>query len=205
LRTGECVSNASPDRPFAGKLEGSDTMRSFRDAKAMAKTLREGLATHSVTLTHSQALELVARQFGLTDWNTLAAEITKTEAAGPAHFSQAIPIIRSFGEAKAREFYLGFLGFSVDFEHRFHDGAPLYMQVSRGGLELHLSEHHGDASPGATCFVRMRGIAAFHAELIARNYPNNRPGLEDLPWGRQVEVTDPFGNRIRFCEQPDKE
>ena len=43
----------------------------------------------------------------------------------------------------------GLLGFRVDWEHRFRRAAPLYMQVSRDGLVLHLSEHHGDACPGS--------------------------------------------------------
>ena len=66
---------------------------------------------------------------------------------------RAIPILRIFDEAKAREFYLGFLGFTVDWEHRFAPDLPLYMQVSRGGLVLHLSEHQGDATPGSTVLV----------------------------------------------------
>lgn len=180
-------------------------MRSFRDAKAMAKTLRETLAAQSLDIPHSLALELVARQFGLADWNTLAARIGEEPAAAEPEgivFRSAIPLIRSFDEAKAREFYCDFLGFKVDWEHRFHPGAPLYMQVSRAGLELHVTEHHGDASPGTTCFVRMRGIRAFHAELLASDYRNNRPGLEQADWGLEVTVHDPFGNRIRFCEQP---
>lgn len=181
-------------------------MRSFRDAKdlkAMAKTLREELAAASHAITHSQALELVARQLGLADWNTLAARIGKEDTAetGAIAIRPAIPILRSFDEAKAREFYCAFLGFNVDWEHRFHAGAPLYMQISRDGLLIHLSEHHGDASPGATCFVRVEGIEALHAELIGRNYRNNRPGLERQDWGLEVTVHDPFGNRIRFCEQ----
>ncbi len=49
-------------------------------------------------------------------------------------FQPAIPIFRIFDEAKAREFYVGFLGFAVDWEHRFEPDMPLYMQVSRGGL-----------------------------------------------------------------------
>ena len=50
-------------------------MRTFRDAKAMAKTLRLGLSERSIHLSHSDCLELVARQLGLADWNTLAATI----------------------------------------------------------------------------------------------------------------------------------
>jgi ATP-dependent Lon protease len=54
-------------------------MRDFRDAKAMAQTLREALKTKSVSLTHSESLELVARSFGLPDWNYLAAKIQASE------------------------------------------------------------------------------------------------------------------------------
>jgi ribosomal protein S1 len=50
-------------------------MRDFHDAKAMARTLREGLAAKSVKITNSEALELTARMLGQRDWNTLAAAI----------------------------------------------------------------------------------------------------------------------------------
>ena len=49
--------------------------------------------------------------------------------------------------------------------------------------------------------VYMAGIRAFHAELIAKNYRYMRPGLEDEQWGLEVQVTDPFNNRIRFMER----
>jgi Glyoxalase superfamily protein len=50
-------------------------MRSYRDAKDMAKTLKEALAARNHDIRHAEALEIVARQFGLRDWNTLAARI----------------------------------------------------------------------------------------------------------------------------------
>jgi catechol 2,3-dioxygenase-like lactoylglutathione lyase family enzyme len=116
-------------------------------------------------------------------------------------FRKTIPILRIFSIDKAREFYLDFLGFSVDWEHRFGDDFPLYMQVSRDGLVLHLSEHHGDGSPGANVFVEMAGIEALHRELAAKNYRYLKPGLERAPWNAlTMQVTDPFGNRIRFNE-----
>jgi uncharacterized glyoxalase superfamily protein PhnB len=186
-------------------------MRNFRHAKAMAKSLREGLSEKGVGLTHSECLELIAKEFGFADWNALSAAIDAGEQgagssaeqsdASPVQFKRVIPIIRIFDETKAREFYVDFLGFTVDWEHRFHDNAPLYMQVSRGGMLLHLSEHHGDASPGSTVFVWMRGIADLHREVSAKKYRYNRPGLEDAPWdARVMEVNDPFGNRLRFSE-----
>ncbi len=111
-----------------------------------------------------------------------------------------VPIVRIFDEAKAREFYLEFLGFSVDWEHRFEEGMPLYMQISRGGCVLHLSEHHGDASPGASMRIEMEGLEELHAEISGRKYKYARPGIEEMPWGtRDMKVTDPFGNRLIFC------
>lgn len=50
-------------------------MRDFRDAKAMARSLREALAAKGLTISNSEALELVARTLGQRDWNTLAAAI----------------------------------------------------------------------------------------------------------------------------------
>ena len=50
-------------------------MRTHRDAKAMAKAMREALAQTGVDIPHSQALEIVARQFGLANWNLLAAKL----------------------------------------------------------------------------------------------------------------------------------
>src|SRR5262245_35694325 len=104
----------------------------------------------------------------------------------------AIPILRIFSVEKAKEFYIDFLGFTIDFEHRFGDNFPLYAQISRSGLKLHLSEHHGDACPGSTVFIWMRGIADYHRELTAKNYRYYKPGLVDAPWdGRMMDVTDP--------------
>ena len=117
-------------------------------------------------------------------------------------FGRTVPILRIFSVETAREFYLGWLGFAVAFEHRFEPGLPLYMGVVRGALELHLSEHHGDGSPGAHVRVETTGLDALHAELIGKNYRYGRPGIADTPWGtREITVHDPFANRITFAER----
>lgn len=119
-------------------------------------------------------------------------------------FERPAPILRSFDEAKAREFYLDYLGFSVDFEHRFEPGMPLYMGISRNGLTLHISEHHGDATPGSTVYIPMSGIDEFHTELKGKAYANLNPSIYDAPWhARVMELADPFGNRLRFSEAVD--
>jgi catechol 2,3-dioxygenase-like lactoylglutathione lyase family enzyme len=116
-------------------------------------------------------------------------------------FNGAVPIFRIFSVEKAREFYIDFLGFSVDWEHRFEEAAPLYMQISRGLLVVHLSEHHGDACPGSTAYVRMQGVRDFHREISDKGYRHLRPGVEKRDWAEaEMTVIDPFGNRIRFGE-----
>jgi len=114
---------------------------------------------------------------------------------------KTVPILRSFDEAKAREFYLDFLGFTVDWEHRFETGAPLYMQISRDGILLHISEHHGDSTPGSHVRINCKGVRQLHAELSDKRYKNNRPGLEHPEWGGiEVSVVDPCHNVITFAE-----
>lgn len=109
------------------------------------------------------------------------------------------PILRIFDEAKAREFYVDFLGFKVDWEHRFAPDLPLYLQVSRDACILHLSEHHGDCCPGAAMRIAVNEVDALHAELAAKQFKYARPALEDTPWGtRDLSVRDPFGNRLTF-------
>ncbi len=175
-------------------------MPTIDQAKGMAKRLRSALAERAIDITHSTSLELVAAELGHQDWNTAAAKLQPTPADGVS-FHQAIPILRIFEVAKAREFYCEFLGFAVTMEQRHEPDLPLYMAVERSGLELHLSEHHGDASLGSTAFVWMVGVKAFHAELISKQYGYGRPGIIRQPWGDQMEVHDPFGNRIRFCQR----
>ena len=118
---------------------------------------------------------------------------------------QVIPILRIFSVEKAREFYLDYAGFHLDWEHRFEPGLPVYIQVSREGLVLHLSEHHGDGSPGTRFQVTYQGVRELHAELSAKKYNYWRPGLTETFWGTdQLNLLDPFGNKISLCEpKPD--
>ena len=180
-------------------------MRDHRDAKLMAKALRQALEDRGTAITHSAALEIVAAQFGFSDWNILSS-IVERETRPPAapQFEQAVPIIRIFDVAKAHEFYLGFLGFSLDWEHRYGENFPLYTQISRDGLRLHLSEHAGDATPGCNMVVYMIGIRALHAELTGKDYRYMKPGLSDEGTRLELQVIDPFQNRIRFMERSDR-
>jgi hypothetical protein len=45
------------------------------------------------------------------------------------------------------------------------------------------------------------GIVQLHEELNAKDYAYAKPGIQEMDWGKVMEIADPFGNRIRFCEQ----
>jgi hypothetical protein len=162
------------------------------DPKAMASRLRNSLARHGIEIAHGKALELVAAQLGFRDWNTCAAA---TSSSPPP---PTIPILRTFPGAEAHRFYLDFLGFTVDWEHRFGEGAPLYQQVSREGCVLHLSEHHGDATPGSAVRIQIANVGQLQRELAASSVYPLRIGVSAQPWGDDMDVPDPFGNRIIF-------
>jgi hypothetical protein len=63
-------------------------MRDFRDAKVMARALRDALKAKAVETTHSESLELIAKAFGCANWNVLSAKIG--EAGSPAHGAPAL-------------------------------------------------------------------------------------------------------------------
>ena len=114
------------------------------------------------------------------------------------------PVLRIFDLVKAREFYVDFLGFTVDWEHRFGEDFPVYLQISRDTCVMHLSEHHGDATPGARVIVATDALDALHDELSASDYVYAKPVVEPTDWGSRVmTVTDPFGNRLTFTQSGD--
>jgi Glyoxalase superfamily protein/Clp amino terminal domain, pathogenicity island component len=65
-------------------------MRDFRNAKAMAQTLRASLAAKSVKISVSQSLELVSEMLGAADWNTLAAIIRTNKSVSPERASASV-------------------------------------------------------------------------------------------------------------------
>lgn len=120
-------------------------------------------------------------------------------------FHSPIPILRMFSLDKAREFYLDYLGFAVDWEHTFEPNTPVYMQIRRGSAVFHLSEHVGDGTPGTAVFISMIGVEEYLEELQAKNYKYYRPAIEARDWGKEMGLIDPFGNRLRFVELASKQ
>ena len=111
-----------------------------------------------------------------------------------------IPIFRIFDYKKAIEFYVDWLGFKIDWEER-GKGKPIYMQVSKNSIKLHLTEHHGDCCPGSKVFIVFSDIKKYHERIIKKDYKYNKPELGEAPWNATVmQVTDPFGNKLLFNE-----
>ena len=116
-------------------------------------------------------------------------------------FGRTIPILRIYDYEKMRAHYVDFLGFRIDWEHRFEPGGPVYMQVSREGCVLQLSEHFGDGTPGSKLKVPTRGLDALQQRLLALRYRHSRPGILEQTWDeREMAIADPFGNVLTFFE-----
>jgi uncharacterized glyoxalase superfamily protein PhnB len=112
-----------------------------------------------------------------------------------------IPILRILDERKAKEFYVDFLDFKIDFEHKFEDDFPIYMQVSKENWYIHLSEHQGDCSTGSAIMLEMDGVKAYQKELLEKKYKDSKPNFEKTEWDTiEMTINDPFGNRLTFFE-----
>jgi catechol 2,3-dioxygenase-like lactoylglutathione lyase family enzyme len=110
--------------------------------------------------------------------------------------TQICPILRVADAARSVEWYTQ-LGFVQIFEHRFADGMPAYVGIQRDDAVIHLSEHTGDAPGPGLIYVWVEQIDPLAAHF------GTTP--DDMPWGRDIEVTDPDGNRIRLAEARDPE
>jgi catechol 2,3-dioxygenase-like lactoylglutathione lyase family enzyme len=98
--------------------------------------------------------------------------------------------VRVSDDLKTAEWYER-LGFEVVGEHRFAPGLPLYLFLERDGIELHLSEHEGDARPGGLAYFWVDDV-----DEVAREF---RVAIESQPWGREIDLEDPDGNRLRVA------
>ncbi|WP_343670752.1 glyoxalase superfamily protein [Chitinophaga sp.] len=117
---------------------------------------------------------------------------------------QIIPVFRVFDYDKTIEFYVNWLGCTINWEHR-PENSPFYLRMSLRGLPFDLSAHHGECSPGGRFTISdFEELRKYHEELLSKNYTYNRPGLERVAWAPdtlEMTVTDPFFNRIIFNEK----
>ncbi|NOT45999.1 MAG: VOC family protein [Acidobacteria bacterium] len=105
---------------------------------------------------------------------------------------ELVPILRVTNGPVAAAWYAR-LGFTVEGEHRFAPGLPLYLFLRRGPNALHLSEHEGDARPDTLVYLYVDDV-----EAIAREFG---VPIEEQPWAREVALADPDGNRWRVGQR----
>ncbi len=108
---------------------------------------------------------------------------------------ELIPIFRVTDGYVTAEWYAR-LGFRIVGEHRFAPDLPLYLFLERNGISLHLSEHTGDARPGTLVYFWVDDVDVIAAEFGVE--------VHDQPWGREIKLTDPDGNRLRIAERGDR-
>jgi hypothetical protein len=140
-------------------------MRDFRDAKAMARTLRAALAAEGLKLTISQSLELVAEMFAVTDWNILAAAIRREEPVPREKASQQRGL--AIEEVPALEFGQ-FTKFSAALERTLHRALTNAQQrkheyATLEHLVLALSDDTDASEVMKACEV---DLAALKADLV---------------------------------------
>ncbi len=105
-----------------------------------------------------------------------------------------IPIFR-VEDAEATAAWYERLGFTLTGVHRFEPGFPRYAFLRRGDVQIHLSEHTGDAAPHGLAYFWVDDVDSLAAEFgIA-------PARQ--PWGREIELADPDGNRLRIATPAD--
>jgi hypothetical protein len=115
-------------------------MRDFRDAKAMAHSLREALKSRAVETTHSECLELIAKAFGYDNWNILSAKI---EAARPCFIDSKVSAAATQEPALPKTLHCSFCGKSQHEVRKLIAGPSVYIcdecvelcvDISRDGI-----------------------------------------------------------------------
>jgi catechol 2,3-dioxygenase-like lactoylglutathione lyase family enzyme len=104
---------------------------------------------------------------------------------------EVVPVLHVDDVGRAVAWYER-LGFTKEWEHRFQPGFPWFVSVARGGVHLYLSEHEGDARPDTLVHLYLDDVDAVAAEFGV-------PVDEEGEAGRQVNLEDPDGNRLRVA------
>ncbi|MGI9473968.1 MAG: glyoxalase superfamily protein [Rubripirellula sp.] len=127
------------------------------------------------------------------------------EGITPGGFSlrSSIPVLRMLDENQSKRFYLEYLGFEVDWEHRFSEdlSSPLYMQIRQGDSILHLNGHAESDAPTTEVRIPVEGLERFCEHLCQITVGEEKPEVVDPRYeGRRTDMNlyDPSGNLIVF-------
>ena len=109
------------------------------------------------------------------------------------------PQFRITDARRSIAFYVDGLGFKIDWDHRFEPGFPVFMQLTRAGQSIFLTEHAGDCKVGGAAYFVVPDVDACYQDFVARGVAPAEPPA-NMPWGRrEMVVSDPDGNRLRFA------
>jgi catechol 2,3-dioxygenase-like lactoylglutathione lyase family enzyme len=115
-----------------------------------------------------------------------------------------IPTLRITNYRTSRAFYTDLLGFQIDWEHCYDPDTAVFMQVSRGGMTLFLTQHADDCETGGLVHFFVPDVDAWYAELCRKGTPiKERPHI-DIEGHRMMTLVDPDGNQFRICTKPAK-
>lgn len=110
---------------------------------------------------------------------------------------RVIPALRITNHERSKEYYVGVLGFTVEWEHRFEPNFPVFMSIIRDGMRIYLSEHTGDCQIGGLVHFVIPDVDAWHEEFRKRGAIVAEAPNDDLGF-RNMTVKDPDGNQLRF-------
>ena len=114
-----------------------------------------------------------------------------------------VPQLRITSARHSLPFYLDGLGFVIDWQHQFEPGFPLFLQLTRAGQTIFLTEHNGDCQVGGAVYFIVTDVDDCYRDFIARGLVTAAPP-ENTSWGtREMIITDPDGNRLRFASNTD--
>lgn len=109
---------------------------------------------------------------------------------------RVVPGLRILDYERSRRFYVEQLGFEIDWEWRHAPASPVFVQISKAGLSLYLSEHPGDGTPGSLVYLYVSDVDDWHEAIREAGVPVESEPV-DQPWGnREMGLRDPDGNRL---------
>ena len=117
---------------------------------------------------------------------------------------RVVPALRITDYERSKTYYVASLGFTVTWEHRFEPTFPVFMSVVRDGMQIYLTQHRGDCQVGGLVHFVIPDVDAWHREFRERGARVTESPNNDLGF-RNMTITDPDGNQLRFMEPSSNE
>ena len=115
----------------------------------------------------------------------------------------SIPVVPMALEDETKEFYLEFLGYEIDWEHRFNSSqnSELYMLIHLGDSVLHLNGHADPDSAPIETRIPVEHLQEYAQFLCQKKSRFGMPQPVDPRYegkNTDMNIRDPFGNLLTF-------